>query len=253
MRSHGGSFTTRETESTRRPSRFDRHEVVAQAMQPSPSKSTSRGRAIMTWRFPCAMALTGALVAGPALAQSTPGKAPTPALPGSTPPNSQPGTLPGSPPPPSMPQSGIPARPPGPTDTLGNPQSPTGPGPMAPCPPGTLSQPCIPGAARRPWGRGSRAFLGRRRLPCRDEALLVRDLAGEPPRLHPPDVLRLHRVELGEGGTLRIGQGLIEEVAHHDLAGTRHGVEARAQVHGIRHRAHVRAAERAEGENLHFA
>ena len=148
------SFTTRQAEQTGRLSRFDRHEVVAQAMHPSRSESTSRGRAIMRWRFACAMALTGAFVAGPALAQTTPGKAPTPALPGTAPPNSQPGTLPGSPPPPPMPQPGIPARPQGPTDTLGNPQSPTGPGPMTPCPPGTLSQPCIPGAGSSPMGRG---------------------------------------------------------------------------------------------------
>jgi len=37
------SFTMRATESARRPSRFDRHEVVAQAMQPPRSESTSRG------------------------------------------------------------------------------------------------------------------------------------------------------------------------------------------------------------------
>jgi len=159
MRFHG-PLTSRETESTRQLSRFDRHDVVAQAMQPSRSESTSRGRAIMRWRFACAMALTGAFATGPALAQTTPGKAPTPALPGSTPPNSQPGTLPGSPPPPSMPQSGIPARPQGPTDTLGNPQSPTGPGPMAPCPPGTLSQPCIPGAGSSPMGKGQPGLPG---------------------------------------------------------------------------------------------
>src|SRR5215813_3387655 len=29
-----------------------------------------------------------------------------------------------------------------------------GPGPMAPCPPGTLSQPCIPGAGSSPMGKG---------------------------------------------------------------------------------------------------
>ena len=92
----------------------------------------------MKWRLACATALTGAFVAGSALAQTGAGTTPTPTLPGTKPPGaqpgSQPGTLPGSPPPPPMPQPGIPSPPQSRTDTLGNPQSPTGPGPMAPCP-----------------------------------------------------------------------------------------------------------------------
>ena len=110
----------------------------------------------MKWRLACATALTGAFVAGSALAQTGAGTTPTPALPGTKPPGtqpgSQPGTLPGSPPPPPMPQPGIPSPPQSRTDTLGNPQSPTGPGPMAPCPPGTVSLPCIPGTGSSPMG-----------------------------------------------------------------------------------------------------
>jgi len=111
----------------------------------------------MKWRFAGAMAFTGVLVAGSAFGQTGSGTAPTPVLPGTIPPGpqpgSQPGTLPGSPPPPSVPQPGIPGRPQGRTDTLGNPQSPTGPGTMSPCPPGTVSQPCIPGSGSSPMGK----------------------------------------------------------------------------------------------------
>ena len=117
----------------------------------------------MKWRFACAMALTGAFVAGSALAQTGAGTTPTPVLPGTNPPGtqpgSQPGTLPGSPPPPAVPQPGIPSPPQGRTDTLGNPQSPTGPGPMAPCPPGTVGQACIPGAGSSPMGNSKPGLL----------------------------------------------------------------------------------------------
>jgi hypothetical protein len=118
----------------------------------------------MKWRFACAMALTGAFVAGSAFGQTGGGPTPTPVLPGTKPPGaqpgSQPGTLPGSPPPPPAPQPVIPGPPQGRTDTLGNPQSPTGPGPLSPCPPGTVSQPCIPGAGSSPMGNNQPGLPG---------------------------------------------------------------------------------------------
>lgn len=98
----------------------------------------------MTWKTACAVALVGAFVTGTASAQTTtPGVPGTPGLPGSA----QPGTLPGAPGPtqPRVPPGSVPQSP---QSTIpGGTSSPAGPGTgmMQPCPPGTVSQPCIPG------------------------------------------------------------------------------------------------------------
>jgi hypothetical protein len=114
----------------------------------------------MTWKTACAVALVGAFVTGTASAQTTtPGVPGTPALPGTT----QPGTLPGAPGPtqPGIP-GGVPQSPQ--SNTPGGTSSPAGPGTgtMQPCPPGTVSQPCIPGRTNPLPSRHSQAPACRR-------------------------------------------------------------------------------------------
>src|SRR5262245_24732683 len=72
----------------------------------------------------------------------------------------------------------------------------------------------------------------------------------ELPGAHAADVPGLDRLELAEAVARGVRQTLVQSVAHDDLVALGHAVEARGEVDRVGDRAHVRTAERTEGQHL---